>query len=833
VSDSQLSRAEELFRSALALPAHARDAHLREACGGDDRLRRLVERLLALDASEHALDVSPLAASTSRSAGDIVPESIGRYRVLRVLGEGGMGTVYEAQQEEPRRVVALKVLRSIHAGPETLARFRREAQVLGSLQHPGIAQVFEAGTGPLVVGGVAITDVPFLAMELVRGEPLNDAVARRALSPRALLELFARVCDAVQHAHEKNVVHRDLKPSNVLVVDASTNSGDASTTRVPLAPKVLDFGIARLVEPGVESSIATQTGQVLGTLAYMAPEQARGDTSGVAGPTDVWALGVVLFELCTARRPFAIDGLPLAAAIRRIEQDEPPRPSSIDTRWRGDVDRIVAKCLEKDRARRYASVAELADDVRRHLADEPIRARPPSATYLVGKYARRHRALVTAVGAALVTLVAGLSYGLVKARGERDEARAATDFLVEILRTPDANRGDKDITLRDALGRVAPQIEARFTGKPELEARLRAVFGDAFDGVDDLEASRAMYAEASRLYAATLGPEAEPTLAARARLGASEAMLSDFDVAERTLLDVLAVHERSASRGSRAHVSAAVALGDAYSRQGRDQDAADTYRAALALLGDTERPLERAELQLGLANALSGLGAIDEADALFEAAQPVLERELGASHRLTISAVHALGILRATQGRFDEAGELGRRALDDARRAFGPDSHLALRALDSLATLELQRGNLEEAEVLLSENAERTERARGLHSADTLQVLNNLAVLYRGRRQPERAEAIYRRIVPSALTVLGRDSWIAWAYAVQLGSTLLELRCPLEAEPWLRDAHFHFERLLGPGHAHTRATGKAIAGALRMQDRLDESAEWTARAEAP
>jgi WD40 repeat protein len=299
-----------------------------------------------------------------------------------------MGAVYEAEQDNPRRAVALKVIRPGLLAPPLLKRFSHEAQILGRLHHPGIAQIYEAG--------VAEDGQPFFALELIRGLPLDEYARRRSLPLPARLDLLARVCDAVQHAHEQGVIHRDLKPANILVDETGQ-------------PKVLDFGVARATGIDLLSSTDhTRTGQLLGTLGYMSPEQVAANPAGLDQRSDVYTLGVILFELLVERLPYPLKDLPLPEVARVIREQEPSRLGSLDPRLRGDVETIVARALAKEPARRYPSAAELAADIRRHLRHEPIRARPPSALYQLGKFARRHKALVGGVAGVVVALAVGL-----------------------------------------------------------------------------------------------------------------------------------------------------------------------------------------------------------------------------------------------------------------------------------------------------------------------------------------------------------------------------------------------------------------------------------------
>jgi WD40 repeat protein/predicted Ser/Thr protein kinase len=420
MAEGRLARVRELFEQAADLPAADRSTFLEAACAGDGTLRAQVEALLAresvlpADGAEADFLKSPLVRPPSQvpahpspppsHASAPLPPMIGRYRVARLLGEGGMGTVYEAEQDNPRRTVALKVLRPGLAS-DLLHRFAREAQILGRLHHPGIAQVYDAG--------ITESGQPYFAMELIAGVPLERYAREQALDAPGRLELVARVCDAVQHAHERGIIHRDLKPANVLV----DSSGQ---------PKVLDFGVARAADLSLTAGGSrTEAGQLIGTLNYMSPEQASGDPSAIDPRGDVYALGVILYELLAHRLPHSLDGLLLPEAVRIIREHEPARVGSLDGRLRGDVETIVAKALEKDKARRYASAGELAADLRRFLSHEPIRARPTSALYQLRKFARRHKALVSSVLGIGLALTAGTVVSVLYAVRADHNARQA------------------------------------------------------------------------------------------------------------------------------------------------------------------------------------------------------------------------------------------------------------------------------------------------------------------------------------------------------------------------------------------------------------------------
>ena len=399
-----------------------------------------------------SLEGFPAPAPLAAILGEALPPAIGRYTIVRLLGQGGMGAVYEAVQDAPKRTVALKVIRPGLMNHKMLRRFMFEAEVLGKLQHPGIAAIYEAGTAETAAGVR-----PYIAMEYVAGQRLGKYVDSNKLSLKSRLELLAALADAVHYAHTKGVIHRDLKPGNILVLPPAAKDG------APV-PKILDFGLARSTDEETGASLRTETGAVLGTLNYMAPEQAQGTPDGVDTRADVYALGVIAYEVLTGQLPLKLNPTALYDALRVIREDEPTHLSVHDRSLRGDVEVIVAKAMEKDKERRYESAGAFAADIRRHLRDEPITARPASAMYQVRKFAKRHKTLVGGVAVVIVALSLGVaiaSWQAVRATRAEKNAERERDVGAAAQVAAERARDDAQAQRRHAETRLVDTLRAQ------------------------------------------------------------------------------------------------------------------------------------------------------------------------------------------------------------------------------------------------------------------------------------------------------------------------------------------------------------------------------------
>ena len=444
-SNDLYQRAKDAFLEVCDAQPAERVALLEQLCAGDEALRAEVLSLLSHDLDDGAF-------------GDHLPPGavLGGFEIVGVLGEGAMGVVYEARQKHPERAVALKVVRGGAASASQRRRFEHESSALARLQHPGIAAVYEAGIDRQ-------TGAPYFAMELVRGEPLTTHAAGLSIDQR--VGLLAQIAEAVQHAHQRGVIHRDLKPGNILVDEQGR-------------PRVLDFGIARLTaEDGTAATMRTLPGQVVGTLAYMSPEQAAGDREAIDARTDIYALCAVGYEMLSGALPLEVRDKPLAEALRTVQHDEPRRLGSLDKRLRGDLETIFAAALEKDPARRYASAAALADDLRRYLRDEPIAARPATTLYQLRKFARRRKGPVFAAGVIAVALVVASVVSIAFAVNAQRQRALAEQRLEDVRSLANTMLFD----LHDLIEPLPGALEARQrlveTGLTYLD-RLAATAGD-------------------------------------------------------------------------------------------------------------------------------------------------------------------------------------------------------------------------------------------------------------------------------------------------------------------------------------------------------------------
>lgn len=687
------------------------------------------------------------------------PERVGSYRILEPIGAGGMGVVYRAEQQNPRRVIALKVIRAGITSPSMLRRFKDEAQLLGRLHHPGIAQIYEAGTADTDHGAQ-----PFIAMELIEGQSITGHARDRELGTRERLELMADVCDAVHHAHQKGVIHRDLKPANILVDRAGQ-------------PKILDFGVARMTDSDLQiTTIRTGVGQLIGTLPYMSPEQISADPTKLDTRSDVYALGVVLYELLAERLPYDVHNKSIPEVARVIGEVDPTPLSTLNRVFRGDIETIVTKALEKDKDRRYASAFELGEDIRRYLRSEPIAARPASSLYQLRKFAKRHRALVTGTVTVFLVLILGVTgttIALVRAyRAERLAAQrlldverqsriaaAVNEFLNnDLLSSVSPDQSGRDTTVKEVLDRASTAIEDRFQGEPLVEAAIRMTLGTTYHKLGQYDDAEPHLRRAVELRD-TLRGKADPE-SLEAKIATAELLvdLGQLDEADRLLADLDSSFQEQEGV-ERLEAEAEIVVGALRIAQGRYVDAEKIIesgaRKLLKQLGNEHRGVLAARTTLAKAKTLRG--QYEEAETLYVDVLAIQRRTLGSVHPDAIGTANALASLYLRQEKTEKALQ----QLEEIHRAtieqLGDEHPESISILSNIAAAHKKLGNYQEAEPRFLRVIEYCKRHLPPNHSQRIVTLNNLARLYDAQKMFDQAEPVYLDALARRREALGVD----------------------------------------------------------------------------
>jgi serine/threonine protein kinase/tetratricopeptide (TPR) repeat protein len=846
-------RAKSIFLNAADIASLAeREAYLDAQCGSDEALRREVADLLSHHAQAQVFLESPASAildtvdapSLSECPGTL----IGPYKLLQQIGEGGMGAVWMAEQTQPvRRKVALKVIKPGMDSAQVVARFEAERQALALMDHPNVARVLDAGT--------TAAGRPFFVMELVKGTPITTFCDDKHLSVRERLELFGDVCRAVQHAHQKGIIHRDLKPGNILV---------APFDGKPVV-KVIDFGVAKATGQRLtDATLFTAFGAVVGTPEYMSPEQAETNNQDIDTRSDIYSLGVLLYELLTGSTPLTkkrIKEAALLEVLRVIREEEPPRPSTrlssaeelpsisaqrhtepakLTRLVRGELDWIVMKALEKDRNRRYETANGFAMDVQRYLADEPVLACSPSAAYRVRKFVRRHRGPVLAAALVALALVGGMvgtTIGLLRAQqaqkseaeqrriaeDERAVAQAVNDFLQDdLLRQADsqeqADRGfdaEPNLTVKEALNRAAERIGDRFRDRRLVEAAIRQTIGRTYHGLGEYERALPHLKRAVDLRTAHLGPDHLQTVESKSQLASLYVYLDRPDEALAPFEDVVRVRRETLGPAHPDTLEGLIGVSYCY-RKGRRPEAIamleDVLRLAKANLPPNHRITLKAKTNLS--NDYRIANRLPEATALQEEVLQVLRVWRGPRHPQALIVAYRLAMCYVDSGRYPEAIALHEETLRLMKEVHGPEHRHILTTMWGLANAYRGAGRPADAAALLKEAIRLREAKLGVNDIYLPRHRRLLAELYLELGKYNEAEPLARRCL-EALENEYPNEWYTFECRALLGGALLGRKKYADAEP-----------LLVAGYEGLKKQGPKIPWPKERDWYLGQSLKW-------
>src|SRR5262245_46796926 len=788
-------READIFTEALSVPVGERAVFLDKACRGDEALRRKVEALLKShedigDFLEETPDEMVKEARVAATADEKPFTRIGRYKLLQQIGEGGCGVVFMAEQEEPvRRRVALKIIKPGMDTKSVIARFEAERQALALMDHPSIAKVFD--------GGATESGRPYFVMELVRGVKITEYCDEHSLTTEERLKLFVQVCAAIQHAHQKGIIHRDIKPSNILVT--TTSEGAA-------LPVIIDFGIAKptMNQRLTDKTLFTAFTMFIGTPAYISPEQAALTSADVDTRTDIYSLGVLLYELLTGSKPFETAELLKEGIdeIRRvIREEEPVRPSTRLSKLKsvdlttvaqrrkseppklirtisGDLDWIVMKALEKDRARRYETANGLALDVKRFLDDEAVLARPPSKLYKFRKVVQRNKLLFFGIGiitallfASLIVVTASLAKQRKAAReAEVEKQRAQTEavrsqqvtkFLEDMLGGvgPDIALGRDTAILREILAQAATRVGKELTNQPAVEAELRGVIGALYQRIGEFHRAEEMQRAALAIRRKHFGPESPEAAASLNDLGLALIACEKLSEAAEAHREALEIRRRRFGNENKDVADSQNNLAHVFTQTDRPVESEALAREALAtrkkLLGN--ETLEVADSLRNLVIILGERGKWAESEATAREVLSMRRRLLGQEHTGIASALNDLAWAAGGNGKLQEAEALERESLEMRQKLLSPEHPDLAHSLYALGDRMRQRGNLTNAYPLLSAALSLQRKVHGEDSPPTLYSLRSLALLYQAQNKWSEAQTMFREALAAWRKKAGND----------------------------------------------------------------------------
>ncbi len=788
-----------------------------------------------------------IAADAAATAGLPIgtPTTIGPYRIIRRLGEGGMGEVFLAEQVRPiKRLVALKIIKPGMDTRAVVARFELERQTLAVMNHPGIARVYDAGQTE--------QGRPYFVMEYVEGVPITRYCDSKRLTTRERLDLMTEVCAGVQHAHQKAIIHRDLKPGNILVTEVDGRP----------VPKIIDFGIARATEQReIERSMFTQLGHVIGTPAYMSPEQTDPTNTDIDTRTDIYSLGVVLYELLIGLTPFDTESVYSAgyeAIMKFVREQEAPRPSvrlrqsaahttgiaerhqtqpgKLVRTLQGDLDWILLKALEKDRSHRYETANALAMDIRRYLNDEPVLASPPSAAYQARKFVRRHRGGVTAGAAAAVVLVVFAMTTSLQNRvivRERDRAELASakatavnDFLRDMLVAVDPwASGDHDLTVVEAMDAARANVDSIFAEQPLAAAELHATMGQAYLGLEKLTEAEEEVRRGLELRVAVSGPD-DPELADSWR-ALAKILRFNRQIGEAIAAGQEAVRLRTIQSPATIPdlLYAYDNLAELYITDRRFAAADSVLDVMSAVIHDSSADLRihtAALLNLRGRVAAEGRNDLAAADSLFSESIGVL-RESSPDDPLMSIYLNNLAVNQMTQLKYDEARKTYNEALELLGRRFGTDHPEYALVLENLGGIAFRLGEYEECLANLELVRDIRARRLGADHPTVQRTMLNMATVASASGNPERAIAIYNEVLPRLTAVNGEVNLDTAATLRNLARALHRADRDREAEAAIARARPIFVALFAERHFQVARLDGDLAVIRLNQGRLDEA----------